>query len=306
MWVSLPNLPIFLFDKTALFSIGRLIRSPLTTDLATADIKRPSLAKICIEVDLLKTLPTRVWLESGDAIPGFWQDVEYDKIPKYCRHCKRVGHDVKECKFANPHLLKTSKPQPQQKKQYMYKKETNIEKDTPPQPNMQTTQETIPEGQSSDHVEATTEFTKEATTEKDKSTPAAQNDYPTEELNRYNKHSFTDDEQHLLNKVELNPLKFKYSEDSIQRVQHRNINAQLQVSPWGAAHCSLEDILLIHKKWQEEARKENPAQPVEVEGNGKENIEEDNTNDGFTQVYSRKNIKTKQVGTKATRASKQL
>lgn len=81
VFVSLPNLPIFLFDKTPLFSIGRLIGSLLTIDMATANIKRPSLAKICVEIDLLKSLPSRVWLECGDVIPGFWLEIEYDKIP---------------------------------------------------------------------------------------------------------------------------------------------------------------------------------------------------------------------------------
>lgn len=71
IWIGLPDLPLFLFDKKILFSIGKILGSPLKIDMLTAEISRPSLAKICVEVDLTKKLPSRIWLECGDSIPGF-------------------------------------------------------------------------------------------------------------------------------------------------------------------------------------------------------------------------------------------
>lgn len=80
VWISLPNLPLFMFNKQCPFSIGRLIGTPLTIGMPTADFSRPSLAKNCIQLDLLKRL-NRIWLECGKAIPRFWQTLEFDKLP---------------------------------------------------------------------------------------------------------------------------------------------------------------------------------------------------------------------------------
>lgn len=102
VWISLPNLPLFMLNKQCLFSIGNLVGQPLTLDLATAELKRPSLAKICVQVDLLKKLPHRVHLDCGEELPPFWQEIVYEKLPKYCAHCMRLGHNVRDCKFANP------------------------------------------------------------------------------------------------------------------------------------------------------------------------------------------------------------
>src|SRR3954469_21867824 len=63
VWVGFPNLPIYMFNKVCLFSIGRLLGTPITLDIAIAEFKRPSMAKICVQVDLLKDLPKRVWLK---------------------------------------------------------------------------------------------------------------------------------------------------------------------------------------------------------------------------------------------------
>src|SRR4051812_5061445 len=107
VWISLPNLPLFLFNKPALFNIGSLLGKPLTLDAPTADLSRPSVARVCVEVDLLKRLPPRLWLDC-EAVDGFWQEVIYEKIPQYCRHCKRLVHDMSVCMLAHPELAKKS------------------------------------------------------------------------------------------------------------------------------------------------------------------------------------------------------
>lgn len=74
LWLKelcLPNLPIFLFNKQSLYSITRMIGTPLTIDIATAELFRLSVAKICVQLDLLKKLPPRVWIEWEDSAPGF-------------------------------------------------------------------------------------------------------------------------------------------------------------------------------------------------------------------------------------------
>lgn len=102
IWLGFPNLPIFMFNKVSLFSLGQLIGTPLTLDKATIEFKRPSIAKLCVQVALTKDIPCRVWLECGEKRPGYWQEVVYDRIPSFCKHCLRIGHDISMCKFLDP------------------------------------------------------------------------------------------------------------------------------------------------------------------------------------------------------------
>ncbi|XP_059311032.1 uncharacterized protein LOC132062488 [Lycium ferocissimum] len=59
------------------------------------------MAKIRVEIDLLKTLPDKVWIgmEYENApLKGFYQKVEYEGIPKYCKHCRKLGHVLANCR----------------------------------------------------------------------------------------------------------------------------------------------------------------------------------------------------------------
>src|SRR5436190_17626985 len=112
VWISLPNLPLFLFNKSGIFSIGSILGKPLTLDAATADLSRPNVARVCVEIDLLKKLTHRVRLDCEDA-EGFWQDVIYEKLPSYCKNCKHLGHDSSICLLAHPELAQPKNPKHQ-------------------------------------------------------------------------------------------------------------------------------------------------------------------------------------------------
>ena len=58
---------------------------------------------VCIEVDLMKDLPNRVWIAFGDRI-GFWQELIPENLPRYYGHCLHQGHSVDECRVNNPEL----------------------------------------------------------------------------------------------------------------------------------------------------------------------------------------------------------
>lgn len=51
VWVSFERLPFFMFSKGPLFSIARLIGKPLKLDAATESLARPSVARVCIELE---------------------------------------------------------------------------------------------------------------------------------------------------------------------------------------------------------------------------------------------------------------
>ncbi|KAI5663628.1 hypothetical protein M9H77_22951 [Catharanthus roseus] len=109
-WVSLEGLPIHFFNKAALFSIATAIGNPLKIAEATTNLTRPSVPRVCIEVDLLKQLQQRIWIGVG-AIYGFWQDVCYENLPPYCAHCLKMGHSYSNgCQIIGPKDPNGKKP----------------------------------------------------------------------------------------------------------------------------------------------------------------------------------------------------
>ncbi|OIT35885.1 hypothetical protein A4A49_16517 [Nicotiana attenuata] len=66
-------------------------------DIATRGKTIPSMAKVRLEVDLLKPLLTNVWVGDEDddsPLKGFEQKLAYENVPKYCKHCKKLGHSM--------------------------------------------------------------------------------------------------------------------------------------------------------------------------------------------------------------------
>src|SRR4051812_23711063 len=126
IWISLSNIPPFLFNKIGLFSIDSILGKPLALDDATANLSRPSEARLCVEVDLLKRLPHRIWLDC-ESIGGLWQKFVYENLPSYCKHYKRLGHEIFSCKIANLDLTK----KPPLKEQHVPKSAQHVMKSSP-------------------------------------------------------------------------------------------------------------------------------------------------------------------------------
>lgn len=95
--VSLDGPPIHFFNKAALFLTATTISNPLKIDEATANLTRPSVTRVCREVDLLKQLPQHTWIGIGE-VSGFWQDVCYENLLPYCSHCLKMRHSYSNCR----------------------------------------------------------------------------------------------------------------------------------------------------------------------------------------------------------------
>ncbi|KAL2532507.1 Uncharacterized protein Adt_05858 [Abeliophyllum distichum] len=90
VWISFPLLPVHLRAKEFLFALSKLVGVPLRIDKATADLLRPSEARVCVEVNLEHKLPDRVWIERGES-RNFWQPVVYEQLPHFCAKMSAYG-----------------------------------------------------------------------------------------------------------------------------------------------------------------------------------------------------------------------
>jgi len=95
IWVRISGLPIHLFDKRALFTIGGLIGDPLKIDEATSNLSRINYARVCIEIDLKHQPPSEICvMNAGELLTV---PVVYERLPKYCSHCHHLGHEENVC-----------------------------------------------------------------------------------------------------------------------------------------------------------------------------------------------------------------
>ncbi|XP_070005899.1 uncharacterized protein [Nicotiana sylvestris] len=76
--------------------------------MATINKTRPSCARVKVLVDLHADLPKKVRMdifnEAKGTIRTEWVRIQYDMMPKYCRHCKFQGYDQFECWRIHPEL----------------------------------------------------------------------------------------------------------------------------------------------------------------------------------------------------------
>lgn len=61
VWISLPQLLVVLFQEDFLYKIASLVGRGFCMDEQTKNMSRPSMARVCVEVDLVKDLPSMDW-----------------------------------------------------------------------------------------------------------------------------------------------------------------------------------------------------------------------------------------------------
>lgn len=102
VWVLLPKLPMNCHKWDYIKQILAPVGIPLAIDTATRGRTRPSMAKVRVEIDLLKPQLEQVWVgleDDNTGLKGFAQKNEYEAVPKYCKHCRLLGHSIVQCRF---------------------------------------------------------------------------------------------------------------------------------------------------------------------------------------------------------------
>ncbi|OIT35442.1 hypothetical protein A4A49_24660 [Nicotiana attenuata] len=101
VWVLLPGLPFHMHTWNYVKQVVSTIGIPLEMDLATRGRTRPSMAKVRVEIDLLKDQPNSVYVgQTYDNAPqkGFVQKIEFEGVPKYCKFCRKLGNNMINCR----------------------------------------------------------------------------------------------------------------------------------------------------------------------------------------------------------------
>ncbi|KAL2455436.1 Uncharacterized protein Adt_47277 [Abeliophyllum distichum] len=101
VWISFPLLPVHLRAKEFLFSLSKIVGMPLRIDEVTADLLRPSEARVCVEMNLEHKLPDRIWIDRG-ASCSFWQPIIYERLPHFCTKFRHMGHIIDHYRVGAP------------------------------------------------------------------------------------------------------------------------------------------------------------------------------------------------------------
>ncbi|XP_019175669.1 PREDICTED: uncharacterized protein LOC109170991 [Ipomoea nil] len=97
VWIAFEGLPAHLQDKRAIYSIANLIGPPLKVVASTLTHNRPSLARVCVELNVSTPLTEQIWINNG-SFGGFMQKVSYEFVPPYCLGCQKFGHLSPDCR----------------------------------------------------------------------------------------------------------------------------------------------------------------------------------------------------------------
>lgn len=91
VWVRFPQLPLEMFLEKTLRGMGDTIGRTVKVDMTTTDVTRGCFARVCIELDLRKSLIPTVM------IIGRVIHVEYEGLPKICFSCGLYGYGTTTC-----------------------------------------------------------------------------------------------------------------------------------------------------------------------------------------------------------------
>jgi hypothetical protein len=96
VWVKFPSLPIKCWSPKCLSKFASIIGKPFQSDMLTSSMFRLSYTRVLVKVNLLSDLPYSVdiTLPNGNVLH---QQVVYETLPRFCKHCRVLGHLTSTC-----------------------------------------------------------------------------------------------------------------------------------------------------------------------------------------------------------------
>ena len=102
VWVKFPNLPLKCWSLKCLSKIASVLGKPIQSDMLTFSMSRLSYTRVLVEVNLLSNLPCsiEVILPNGSLL-----QVVYETLPRFCKHCRTLGHITSTCTKSLPPIV---------------------------------------------------------------------------------------------------------------------------------------------------------------------------------------------------------
>ncbi|RAL42524.1 hypothetical protein DM860_011142 [Cuscuta australis] len=95
IWISIKNLPIHFHAKESLMQIARIFGNPIKLDSTTENFGRPSIARICVEVDISQPQTNKFFILNGEQ--PVLLEAFYEEVPLFCPECKAISRHKESC-----------------------------------------------------------------------------------------------------------------------------------------------------------------------------------------------------------------
>ncbi|KAL0790718.1 hypothetical protein Bca101_006964 [Brassica carinata] len=96
LWVDLMNVPGYLYSKKGLSFLSRTSGKFIKLHPNTKHCVRLDVARVLVEVDLSKPLPTKINFKGRDG-SDVVVSITYPWLPPCCLSCSKWGHVEKDC-----------------------------------------------------------------------------------------------------------------------------------------------------------------------------------------------------------------
>lgn len=99
VWIALTELPLHCYYKDILTTMLSVVLKLIYFDNNNMNKTRGIMARVRIQLDLIKDRPKHVWIayDKEDLNQDQCKFFEYEHVPTYSHYFKHHGHMIKEC-----------------------------------------------------------------------------------------------------------------------------------------------------------------------------------------------------------------
>ncbi|KAF6135040.1 hypothetical protein GIB67_014089 [Kingdonia uniflora] len=97
IWCKFSGLPSELWSLKIILSLGKTLGTPIQVDQSTLNHDYRYYASVLVDIDLSQSIPNHVFIHIEGKMIN--QEIILHRVPKFCNHCKNVGHCIAECKI---------------------------------------------------------------------------------------------------------------------------------------------------------------------------------------------------------------